>query len=149
MRNPRRGWGRKLRKRPGRFCRKGFAREGFGSFVWIAEIGKAGAAGLCGGVGEDGKDHDGNGAAGGWALARALARHEQKSVAIALPALGEISAEESAAAIVEGILLAAFDYREYKGAASKSDDEEDEKREAPGGSNRFDEGFGAGGGWAR
>ncbi len=47
-------------------------------------------------------------------------------MAIALPALGEISAEESAAAIVEGILLAAFDYREYKGAASKSDDEEDE-----------------------
>ncbi|MGA3066190.1 MAG: leucyl aminopeptidase [Tepidisphaeraceae bacterium] len=64
-------------------------------------------------------------AAGG--LARALIRHHIASAAVALPPLQGIADKEAAGAIVEGVLLAAFDYREYKGTASKSDDPDDSK----------------------
>jgi leucyl aminopeptidase len=60
------------------------------------------------------------------ALAKTLIKHQQSKAAIALPVLKSISPEDSAAAIVEGISLAAFDYREYKGAASKSDSDDSE-----------------------
>jgi leucyl aminopeptidase len=62
------------------------------------------------------------------ALAKTLVRHGQSSVAIALPGAVDFSAEESAAAIVEGILLSAFDYREYKGSASKKEDSEESEK---------------------
>jgi leucyl aminopeptidase len=58
------------------------------------------------------------------AVLRALRKHRIDRAAILLPEVKGISAAQAADAVACGILLAAFDYREYKGAASKTPDEE-------------------------
>ena len=63
------------------------------------------------------------------ALVRRLIRHRISKAAMALPVVEKIGAEDAAGAIVEGVLLAAFDYREYKGTASKGEDGEDSENE--------------------
>jgi leucyl aminopeptidase len=54
------------------------------------------------------------------ALLRALRKHKIDRAAILLPELKSIEVSAVADAIVSGISLAAFDYQEYKGTASKS-----------------------------
>lgn len=61
-------------------------------------------------------------------LARALRKHRMDRAAIVLPRMNGISPEATAAAITEGVLLAAFEYREYKGAASEKRDEGEEEK---------------------
>jgi len=56
------------------------------------------------------------------AVLRALRKHKIPKATILIPKLKAISAEAAADAIATGINLAAFNYREYKGAASKDDD---------------------------
>lgn len=55
------------------------------------------------------------------AVFRALRKHDIARAAIVLPELKGISAAKAADAIATGVYLAAFDYREYKGAGSKKD----------------------------
>jgi leucyl aminopeptidase len=58
------------------------------------------------------------------AVLRALRKHKIVRAAIVLPEVKGISSGVAADAIATGIYLAAFDYREYKGAASKPEEEE-------------------------
>jgi leucyl aminopeptidase len=58
------------------------------------------------------------------AVLRALRKHKMGRAAIVLPEVKGISSRAAADAVATGICLAAFDYREYKGAASKEDGEE-------------------------
>lgn len=58
------------------------------------------------------------------AVLRALRKHKIARAAIVLPEVKGIRSGAAADAIATGIYLAAFDYREYKGAASKEDGEE-------------------------
>ncbi len=58
------------------------------------------------------------------AVLRALRKHKIGRAAILLPEVKGISSGAAADAIATGIYLAGFDYREYKGAASKPDEEE-------------------------
>lgn len=58
------------------------------------------------------------------AAAKALAKHKIARAAVVLPAAVKIAGAEAAAAIVTGMLLAGFDYRENKGTADKKDDDE-------------------------
>jgi leucyl aminopeptidase len=55
------------------------------------------------------------------AVLRALRKHKMTRVAIFLPEVKGISSSVAADAVATGIYLAAFDYREYKGAGSKED----------------------------
>jgi leucyl aminopeptidase len=55
------------------------------------------------------------------AVAKALAKHDITRAAILLPAAGKISAPEVADAVMTGLLLAGFDYRESRGTAHKKD----------------------------
>jgi leucyl aminopeptidase len=57
------------------------------------------------------------------AVARALRKHGIARAVVALPVVKNIPAARAAEAVTGGMLLAAFDYREYKGSASKSKDE--------------------------
>ena len=57
------------------------------------------------------------------AAAKALAKHKMERAAVVLPASAKIPGPEAAGAIVTGILLAGFDYRENRGTAHKNDDE--------------------------
>ncbi len=54
------------------------------------------------------------------AVLAALWKHRIERTAIVLPELKSIEASAAADAVATGIFLAAFDYREYKGTASKS-----------------------------
>ena len=58
------------------------------------------------------------------AVTRALRKHRLARVAVVPPAVEAVAPEAGAEAVVTGILLAAFDYREYKGAAKKKSDDE-------------------------
>jgi leucyl aminopeptidase len=56
----------------------------------------------------------------------ALKSHRQQRAAFVVPAgVGKIAAADAAEALVTGALLTAFDYREYKGTAGKSEDGEE------------------------
>jgi leucyl aminopeptidase len=57
------------------------------------------------------------------AAAKALAKHKMERAAVVLPAVPKIDGPAAADAIVTGILLAGFDYRENKGTADKKEDE--------------------------
>lgn len=59
------------------------------------------------------------------AVLRALRKHRIDRAAILLPELKGISAPVAADAIAGGISLAAFDYQEYKGTASKAREKEE------------------------
>ncbi|HEV2295242.1 MAG TPA: leucyl aminopeptidase [Tepidisphaeraceae bacterium] len=54
------------------------------------------------------------------AIAKAARKHRLRSVAIVPPVVGDVAIESSADAIVTGVMLAAFDYREFKGSANKA-----------------------------
>ena len=54
------------------------------------------------------------------AIAKAAKKHRLRSVAVVPPAVGGVSREASTDAIVTGVMLAAFDFREFKGTANKS-----------------------------
>jgi leucyl aminopeptidase len=53
------------------------------------------------------------------AVLRALRKHRIERAAVVLPDIKAISTDAAADAVATGIYLAAFDYREYKGSASK------------------------------
>jgi leucyl aminopeptidase len=57
------------------------------------------------------------------AVARALHKQGIVRAAVALPVVKNIPPDQAAEAVVTGLLLAGFDYREYKGSASKSEDQ--------------------------
>jgi leucyl aminopeptidase len=59
-------------------------------------------------------------------LVRALRKHHIPKAAILLPAYENLKAGDVAEAIVSGLLLAAFRYREYKGTATKDREARDE-----------------------
>jgi leucyl aminopeptidase len=54
------------------------------------------------------------------AVAKAAKKHRLRSVAIIPPAAHGVGVEAAADAIVTGVMLATFEYREFKGAAHKS-----------------------------
>ncbi|HEX8522704.1 MAG TPA: leucyl aminopeptidase [Tepidisphaeraceae bacterium] len=56
------------------------------------------------------------------AAAKAFRKHRMTRVALALPQADTLAAPEAADAIATGLLLAAFHFREFKGAAKKFDD---------------------------
>jgi leucyl aminopeptidase len=62
------------------------------------------------------------------AVTRALRKHRLPRVAIIPRGTATVDAASAAEAIVAGIMLAAFDYREYKGTAQKKDDEDNKPR---------------------
>jgi len=57
------------------------------------------------------------------AVARALHKQGIARATVALPDVKNISPAQATDAVVTGLLLAGFDYREYKGSASKSQDQ--------------------------
>jgi leucyl aminopeptidase len=61
-------------------------------------------------------------------LAKALRKHKLYSAVVALPAVESVPASLAAEAIVTGLALARFRFREYKGAAQKKDDYADNKK---------------------
>jgi leucyl aminopeptidase len=65
------------------------------------------------------------------AVLRALRKHNIANAAIIPPELKNISPASAADAVATGISLAAFDYREYKGAATKEREKADEKVTKP------------------
>jgi leucyl aminopeptidase len=58
------------------------------------------------------------------AVLRALRKHRISRASVYLPEVKKISADAAADAIATGIYLASFDFREFKGTASKPDDGE-------------------------
>ena len=64
-------------------------------------------------------------------LLRALRKHNISAAAVIPPELSGISPEGAADAVTTGIFLAAFDYREYKGTASKAREKGDDKSDKP------------------
>jgi leucyl aminopeptidase len=62
------------------------------------------------------------------ALLRALRKHRMNRAAIVLPPLKGISPESAAEAIAGGMLLAGFNYREYKGTATEKREESDDDK---------------------
>jgi leucyl aminopeptidase len=61
-------------------------------------------------------------------LFRALRKHKITRTAIILPEVKRIASAVAADAIATGISLAAFDFREFKGTASKSDEDDKSSR---------------------
>jgi leucyl aminopeptidase len=55
------------------------------------------------------------------AIAKAAKKHRLRSVAVVPIAVANVTIEAAADAIVTGVMLAAFDYREFKGTAKKKD----------------------------
>jgi leucyl aminopeptidase len=53
------------------------------------------------------------------AIAKAAKKHRLRSIAIVPPAVGDVGREAATDAIVTGVMLAAFDFREFKGSANK------------------------------
>jgi leucyl aminopeptidase len=62
------------------------------------------------------------------AVARALRKHRLTRAAVVPPFLKAVNPEVGAEAVVTGLLLAAFQYREYKGAARGKEEEERKSR---------------------
>jgi leucyl aminopeptidase len=62
----------------------------------------------------------------GAALLKALRKHHIQTAAIALPVIEKLGPAEVADAIVTGLLLAGFRYREYKGKGTKDREAKDE-----------------------
>ncbi|MGB7156775.1 MAG: leucyl aminopeptidase [Tepidisphaeraceae bacterium] len=54
------------------------------------------------------------------AIAKAAKKHRLRSVAVVPPSVGGVGVAASTDAIVSGVMLAAFEYREFKGAANKA-----------------------------
>jgi leucyl aminopeptidase len=65
------------------------------------------------------------------AVLRALRKHNIESAAIVPPQVKGVSGSASADAVATGIALAAFDYREYKGTASKAREKKEQKVSKP------------------
>jgi leucyl aminopeptidase len=60
------------------------------------------------------------------AAAKALAKHRMSRIGLVLPMLATLDATQVTDAVVTGLLLATFEYQEYKGSAHKKEkDEED------------------------
>ena len=55
------------------------------------------------------------------AIAKAAKKHRLRSVAVVPVAVGSVTVEAAADAIVTGIMLSSFDYREFKGTVKKKD----------------------------
>ena len=65
----------------------------------------------------------------GGAVARAFRKHKITRGAVAIPSLKSIDEAAAADAIITGLLLASFEFKEYKGTGNrKTDDDENEKR---------------------
>ena len=60
----------------------------------------------------------------GGAIAKYARQNQLRSVAIVVPELPSMSAQDAAGAAVEGFLLASFRYREYRGTAKKNGTDE-------------------------
>ena len=65
------------------------------------------------------------------AVTRALRKHRLTRVAVIPPGEGVLDPAVAADAVVTGILLSAFDYQEYKGAAAKKKDEDPDAGDEP------------------
>jgi leucyl aminopeptidase len=66
------------------------------------------------------------------AVMRALRKHRLRRAAVVPPMPGAVDASVGAEAVVTGMMLAAFDYREYKGTAGRPrDDEKEEEKRRP------------------
>jgi leucyl aminopeptidase len=59
------------------------------------------------------------------AVTRALRKHRLSRVAVVPPLLHAVNPQVGADAVVTGMMLAAFSYREYKGAAARKKDDDD------------------------
>src|SRR5581483_2453325 len=65
------------------------------------------------------------------AVAKALRKHRIGRASIMPPTMGQVSGDEAIEAIVTGLLLASFDYEEYKGTGNKKKGEDEESRPKP------------------
>ena len=64
----------------------------------------------------------------GGAVVRALRRNKLTSAALIIDGNGSVSAADAAGAAVNGALLAAFDFDQYRGAGRKNEESEESKR---------------------
>jgi leucyl aminopeptidase len=62
------------------------------------------------------------------AVTRALRKHRLTRVAIVPPTVESLDDDVAAEAVVTGLMLCAFDYREYKGSSKKKDDDDRPRR---------------------
>ncbi len=62
------------------------------------------------------------------AVAKAFRKHRIRNAAVVLPRVESIQEARAADAIVTGILLASFEFKEYEGTAKKTDDETAKQR---------------------
>ena len=65
------------------------------------------------------------------AVTRALRKHRLTRVAVVPPFLGAVNPAAGVDAVVTGMLLAAFEYREYKGSAAARRKDEDANKARP------------------